>query len=102
MNKIVKDRKKDIQRLCQQFHVAKLEVFGSVTKSTFNPKRSDIDFLVEFNPEGISAYADNYFGLQKALQNLFKLPIELVISSTIKNPYFLESIETDRTFLYAA
>lgn len=102
MNNIIKNKRESIEQLCQQYHVAKLEVFGSVTKDTFNPNKSDIDFLVEFSSEGLSAYADNYFGLQSALKDLFKLPVELVVSSTIKNPYFLESIKTDRTFLYAA
>ena len=102
MNKILTSKQKDIQRLCNQYHVERLEVFGSATRNTFNPTSSDIDFLVDFNPIGLKNYADNYFGLQTALENLFQLPIDLIVSSTIKNPYFLEGIEADRQFLYAA
>lgn len=102
MNKIIQNKQKNIEQLCKKFHVKKLEVFGSVTRTSFDPVSSDIDFLVEFDPKGISEYADNYFGLHDALQDLFKIPVELVVSSTIKNPYFLENIESERTFLYAA
>lgn len=102
MNPIITNKQTELECLCQQYHVAKLEVFGSVTKKSFNPEKSDIDFLVEFKPEGITAYSDNYFGLQHSLNDLFQLPVELIIGSTIKNPYFLKSIEADRTFLYAA
>ncbi len=102
MNKIIKEKQKDIEVLCQKFHVQELEVFGSVTHQGFDPSLSDIDFLVEFNPLGIANYADNYFGLLGALETLFDKPVELVVKSSISNPYFLESIERDRAFLYAA
>jgi predicted nucleotidyltransferase len=101
MNKIINSNKEEIKDLCQQFHVKSLEVFGSATNNNFN-KESDIDFLVEFTQLGVKNYADNYFGLLHALKALFKQPIDLVVNSSINNPYFLESIQKDRAFLYAA
>lgn len=102
MNKILTDKFQEIERLCQQYHVRKLEVFGSVTGVNFDPETSDIDLLVDFDDVSVDEYADNYFGFQSALQELLGLPIELVVTATLKNPYFLESIEADRRFLYAA
>lgn len=102
MNPIITSHLKAINQLCQQYKVAKLEVFGSASRSDFNVKTSDIDFLVEFTEHGIQNYADNYFGLLTALQELFDRPVELVVSSSIDNPYFIESIEQDRQYLYAA
>jgi predicted nucleotidyltransferase len=102
MNKIIINNQKYIQQLCSKYHVEKLEVFGSATRNEFDPTNSDIDFLVDFDSIGIENYADNYFGLKTSLQNLFKTPVDLIVSSTIKNPYFLKSIEADRQFLYAA
>ena len=101
MNKIINLNKEEIKNLCRQFHVKSLEVFGSATNDSFN-NDSDLDFLVEFDQIGIENYADSYFGLLSALKDLFKQPIDLVVSSSIKNPYFLESIEKDRAALYAA
>ena len=102
MNKIIQTKQKQIDVLCKKYHVKALEVFGSAASNTFDATQSDIDFLVEFDQTGIENYADSYFGLLGALKDLFKQPIDLVVSSSIKNPYFLESIEKDRAALYAA
>lgn len=102
MQAIIQNKQQAIKQLCIKYHVKKLEVFGSAVRDDFNPQNSDIDFLVEFTNKGIADYANSFFGLQTGLQNLFNTHIELVISSIIKNPYFLESIEQDRTYLYAA
>ena len=108
MNKIIKSNQIQIEALCKTFHVQSLEVFGSATHddngdvSHFDDLKSDIDFLVEFNELGIANYADNFFGLQESLQQLFNRSVDLVVGSSVKNPYFLESIEQDREFLYAA
>lgn len=104
MNKIIESNRKKIETLCQKFHVQALEVFGSVARSDadFDLMNSDLDFLVEFDEVGIKNYADNFFGLLDALQKLFNRPVDLVVASSVSNPYFLESIERDRAHLYAA
>jgi len=102
MNKLLQDKKTELEELCKKFSVFQLEVFGSIVKGNFDAKSSDIDFLVEFNVEGIDCYADCYFGLLEALESLFPCPIELIVISSLKNPYFIESIEKSRELLYAA
>jgi len=102
MNEAITQNLDALKQLCHQYRVKKLEVFGSVTRDDFNTGKSDIDFLVEFNNMDSGDYADNYFDLHTALHHLFKTPVELVVGSTIKNPYFLESIGSDRSFLYEA
>jgi predicted nucleotidyltransferase len=67
----------------------------------FEPSRSDLDFLVEFEDLG-HGYFDAYFGLLESLEALFDKPIDLVMSHAIRNPYFLEGIRDSRTLLYAA
>lgn len=49
---ISKDR---IAEFCQQHHIRKLSLFGSVLRDDFTPE-SDIDFLVEFEPGRIPGY----------------------------------------------
>ena len=39
----------EIARFCQQHHIRKLSLFGSVLRDDFRPD-SDIDVLVEFEP----------------------------------------------------
>ena len=63
---------------------------------------SDLDFVVEFQPEAFEAYVDAYFGLLEALGQLFRRPVDLVVGSAIKNPYLLQSVEQTRTAVYKA
>ena len=68
--------------------------------ATAGLEASDLDFVVEFEPLPPGVYANTYFGLLEALQQLFDRPVDLVVESAIKNPYFLEAVEATRTLLY--
>jgi predicted nucleotidyltransferase len=92
----------ELAQLCRKFHVRRLELFGSAMGGGFNPDRSDLDFLVEFEPLPVGGYADTFFGFKDALEGLFGLPVDLVIPSAIRNPYFRQSIEKSKALLYAA
>ncbi len=92
----------DIRRLCADYRVHSLSLFGSSATLHDDDAPHDLDFLVEFKPEAIDNYADAYFGLLEALQRLFGKPVDLVVESAIRNPLFLESIQKTRTELYAA
>jgi predicted nucleotidyltransferase len=89
-------------RMCQQHHVARLELFGSAADGEFDSVRSDLDFLVEFEALCPVERADAYFGLLAGLQDLFQRDIDLVEEGAVDNPYFRQSIEHTRTVLYAA
>src|SRR4029078_6412171 len=92
----------EIVHLCRRYRVRKLELFGSATGDSFASDRSDVDFLVEFEPLADGEHADAYFGLKESLAALFARPVDLVMTSAIRNRYFLEAIEPTRTLLYAA
>lgn len=97
----IDERRRELEQLCTRFAVRRLEVFGSAsTQDSLNPE-SDIDFLVEFDILRVG-YADHYFGLHEALQALFRRPVDLVVASAIRNPYFLQAIASTRSLLYAA
>ncbi len=81
-------RRSEIERLCRQHRVRRLELFGSAATGGFRPGESDLDFLVEVEPLPAGTYADTYFGLLDALERLFDVPVDLVVASAIKNPYF--------------
>ena len=102
MTSVVQDKRDAVERLCRQFRVRRLELFGSAVGTKFDPMTSDLDFLVDFEDLGPEEYADTYFGLLEGLKELFKRNVDLVMISAVKNPYFLESIEQSRTLLYAA
>lgn len=103
MISLIEDNYKSLNQLCRQYHVQRLEVFGSaLTGEGFDPESSDLDFLVEFLPLQPGEHADCYFGLLEALQDLFHCHVDLVMTRAIKNPYFLESINKCREVIYAA
>ena len=92
----------ELEQLCRQHYVQRLDLFGSAAAGTYRLGESDLDFLVEFKPLPPGAYADTYFGLLEALERLFGQPVDLVVASAIKNPYFRQSVEQTRAPLYAA
>ena len=95
-------QKPELEQLCGRYHVRRLDLFGSAVSGTYRPGESDLDFLVEFHPLPSGAYADAYFGLLESLEQLFGRPVDLVVASAIKNPYFRQSVEKARAVLYAA
>lgn len=102
MIELIKQHRQELESLCRQYHVERLEVFGSATTDAFDDQRSDLDFLVEFLPLNEGQYADTYFDLLFALQELFGRSVDLVMPESIKNPYFLQAINQHREVLYAA
>ena len=98
----VEERADELKRLCLMYGVRRLDLFGSASTGLYEPGESDLDFLVEFQPAAQNAYAEAYFGLLEALGRLFGRPVDLVVASAIKNPYFLQSVEQTRTTIYEA
>jgi len=99
---IVSDQLDAVRQLCAQYHVRRLELFGSATNGGFDESASDLDFLVEFQPLAPADRADAYFGLLAAMQDLFRREVDLVETEAINNPYFMKTVDQQRTVLYAA
>ncbi len=102
MISLLAQRRAELEALCRRYHVGRLELFGSAASGQDQAGESDLDFLVEFDPLPPGAYADAYFGLLEALQLLSGRPVDLVVGSAIKNPYFRQSVEHTKALLYAS
>lgn len=102
MNSLLSQRRNELEALCRRHGVRRLELFGSAAMGRGRRGESDLDFLVEFAPLPPGAYADAYFGLLESLEALFGRPVDLVVASAIKNPYFREAVERTKALLYAA
>ena len=89
-----------LQSLCHQNKVKALYVFGSVLTDKFNDQ-SDIDLIVDIDSKDPFEYADNYFNLKFALQDLLKHPIDLLENKAIKNPFLRKSIDSSKILVYA-
>lgn len=91
----------EIPELCRRYGVSRLELFGSATSDAFDPQRSDLDFLVEFDADP-SGLFDRYFGLKESLEALYGRPVDLVTAGSMRNPYFVEAVNRSRQLVYAA
>ena len=92
----------ELDALCRRYRVRTLELFGSAADGSFDPRRSDLDFLVDFLPLEPGQPFAFYFGLLESLRQLFSRRVDLVTSRAIRNPFFLRSVNRSRKVLYAA
>jgi predicted nucleotidyltransferase len=99
---IVERSRSAIIELCRRFGVRRLDLFGSAATERFDPDRSDLDFLVEFEEPFIGGFSSPYFGLLKALQDLFQRDIDLVLERNLINPYRRRRILAEKLPLYPA
>jgi predicted nucleotidyltransferase len=100
---LIEQHRTEIAALCRRFGVKRLDVFGSAARGAdFDPARSDVDLLVEFEQMSPGAYADAYFGLKEALEEVFGRGVDLVSDAAVRNPFFRRGIERNKTLLYAA
>ncbi len=98
--KLIQEAKPALDSLVTKYRIAELSAFGSITGTQFSSE-SDIDFLVKFKEMPLLEYADNYFDLQDALENVFNRKVDLVVEESVQNPYLAKSIEATKVSLYA-
>ena len=101
MEPVIEKNRQAIEELCRRYHVARLDVFGSLVAGDFN-ESSDIDFLVEFDSEVNRYRFDNFFELFRAMERLFNRRVDLVEAGGLRNPYFIKRVNETRRPIYAA
>jgi len=100
---LVADRQAELEALCSRYGVRRLELFGSAATEEFDPTKSDLDFIVEFQPDhNLGPWMQGYFEFRDALAQLFGYPVDLVMLSAMKNPYFVREANRTRRLLYGA
>ena len=101
MTAVVQEKLSEIAAFCLRFGVERLSVFGSAARDSFDPKSSDIDFLVSLaNRAPTPSYADRYLDLAEALETLFGRRVDLVTEESIRNPHFRREVEASRRLVY--
>jgi uncharacterized protein len=94
----LKDRQPEIARLCEEYSVRKLEVFGSAATGDFAPDRSDFDFVIDFLDYG-PGIVDRFTGLADALETLLGSSVDLVVDRAMK-PRFRNYIADTREVVF--
>ncbi|MGO9566070.1 MAG: nucleotidyltransferase family protein [Desulfomonilaceae bacterium] len=78
-----------IREFCRKHHIRKLSVFGSYLREDFGPD-SDIDFLVEFEPEHIPGLI-GFAGMEIELSEILGGKVDLRTAQDLSR-YFRDEV----------
>lgn len=102
MKELLKNKKDEIEKLCQELQIKRMYLFGSAETAEFT-KKSDIDFLISFKDNlSIEDYTNNYFALHYKLRELFNREIDIITERSLSNPYLIDSINKSKRLIYEA
>ncbi|NKE58106.1 hypothetical protein FXN61_15215 [Lentzea sp. PSKA42] len=102
MHEVVTAKLAEIEELCRALGVRRLDVFGSAVSDSFDVATSDVDILVDFEIGHGFDHFGTYFALKEGLERILDRPVDLVISGSIRNPYFRQQVMDSKENLYAA
>ena len=89
---------KALERLCRDYHVRRLDLFGSQAKGTAGAK-SDVDLLVEYEPGHVPGLL-GFLRLEEELEALFRGSNVDLVSRGGLSPYLRDEIPSTRSPLY--
>ena len=97
----IKSHRRELSELCKKLKIRRLEVFGSAATGEFEPDKSDIDFIVEFeDPKAKPGLLSRYLILCEELRKLLGTEVEIITPQSIRNPYFRRSVDRTRELVY--
>ncbi|MCW5911422.1 MAG: nucleotidyltransferase domain-containing protein [Cyclobacteriaceae bacterium] len=100
MVEALKSKMPVVIRLLKKHRVKRAYAFGSAVTGGFNPN-SDIDLLVAFDDKlDPVEYGKHYFELAEQLEQILSHPVDLVTEASLKNPYFIKSLNETKVPLY--
>lgn len=96
---LTEQHQENLRQLCRQHHVRSLAAFGSVLRQDFK-QSSDIDLIVDIDDADPLSYADTYFALKFALEQLFSRSIDLLEEKELRNPCLRQRINETKVLIY--
>lgn len=90
--------KEKIAEFCKRNHIRKLSLFGSVLHGDFGPD-SDIDFLVEFDPDHIPGFI-TLAGIEIELSEILGRKVDLRTAQELSR-YFRQEVVDSAEVQYA-
>lgn len=102
MHPLIEKHREQIAVLCRRFGVQRLEAFGSVLRDDFDATVSDVDVVVQFEPQAPGGGLRRYFDLKAELGNLLTRPVDLVELDAMEDTRLKRIIQRTKVPLYAA
>lgn len=96
---LIEDNREAIVSLCKEYGVAKLALFGSATRGDFDPARSDVDFLLEFEDYG-AGVSNRFIDFADGLEALLGRDIDLMFESVVEDPDLLREVLATQEVLF--
>jgi uncharacterized protein len=87
-----------VRDFCRENHIRRLALFGSVLRDDFEPE-SDVDVLVEFEPE--ARIGLRFFSIEEQLATLLGRNIDLNTPGFLSK-YFRDEVMSEAEVLYDA
>lgn len=100
----VREKLADLIAVCRANGVRRAWLYGSATgngRRAFDPKTSDVDLLVEFDPKADVSRGWNHplFRLPERLEVVLGGPVHVTENKAFENPYFREEVANARNAL---
>lgn len=89
----------EIRAFCRRHGIARLSLFGSILREDFGPQ-SDVDFLVEFQPDRAVSLFD-LGGMNMELRELLQRDVDIRTPQDLSR-YFRDEIIKSARLLYVA
>ena len=80
---VIGDKRDEVLRLADHYKASNLRIFGSVARGEAGPD-SDIDFLVDFNPD---YRLWDHIGLKQDLENLLGRKVDVAIAKNLRDEF---------------
>jgi predicted nucleotidyltransferase len=86
----------EIAAFCRRHHIRRLALFGSILRGGLGPD-SDIDVLVEFDPNHIPGLA--FFAMQRELSQILGHEVDLNTPQFL-SPYFRQQVQDEAAVIF--
>jgi uncharacterized protein len=96
----IKVKPKEFIMLCENHDVKTLYAFGSSVNDNFKEETSDIDLLIELNTEDPIQRGENLINLWDKFETFFQRKVDLLTTSSIRNPILKKSIDSSKILIY--
>jgi predicted nucleotidyltransferase len=100
INARVRSKVSAIESTCRRHHVKRAALFGSATQVDDAVVPADLDILVTFEPLAPRVKAEHYAALSSELERIMGMPVDVMVSTAVRNPYLREELERTQVVLY--